>query len=107
MNAHGLSAVEADEAEALAIRDVCGEVPVTAMKSFFGNVGPAGSLLELIGSVLALQHDQIPVTLNYTTPDPRCPIHVIHGRPLDNRIASAMKISFSSTGQTAAVAIHR
>ena len=107
VNAHGLSAIEADEAEALSIRDVLGNVPVTALKSYFGNVGPAGSLLELIGSVLALQHDQIPVTLNYETPDPRCPIDVIHDHPLENRIASAVKISFSTTGQTAAVAIHR
>ena len=107
VNAHGLSAVEADEAEALSIRDVLGDVPVTAMKSLFGNIGPAGSLLELIGSVLALQHDQIPITLNYATPDPRCPVRVIHERPLEDRIASALKVSFSTTGQTAAVAIHR
>jgi 3-oxoacyl-[acyl-carrier-protein] synthase II len=107
VNAHGLSGLEADEAEALAIREALGDLPVTALKSYFGNVGPAGSLLELIGSVLALQHDRIPVTLNYTTPDPRCPVRVVHDDPLENRIASALKISFSSTGQAAVLAVHR
>jgi 3-oxoacyl-[acyl-carrier-protein] synthase II len=105
VNAHGLSTVEADEAEAGAIRETLGDAPVTALKSYFGHVGPAGSLLELIGSILAFQHDQIPVTLNYTTPDPRCPIAVVHGQPLTSRIPTAIKISFASTGQTAAVAI--
>jgi 3-oxoacyl-[acyl-carrier-protein] synthase II len=107
VNAHGLSTVAADQAEAGAIREVLGDVPVTALKSYFGHVGPAGSILELIGSILALQHDQVPVTLNYSTPDPLCPIRVVHGQPLTGRIASALKISFSSTGQTAVVAIHR
>ena len=107
VNAHGLSGIESDQAEALAIQDVLGDVPVTALKSYFGNIGPAGSLLELIGSVIALQEDQIPVTLNYETPDPRCPANIIHGKPLQGRIASAVKISFSTTGQAAAVAIHR
>ena len=63
--------------------------------------------MELIGSILALQHNQIPATLNYVTADPRCPVNVVHGRPLAGRPRSALKISFASTGQTAAVAIHR
>jgi 3-oxoacyl-[acyl-carrier-protein] synthase II len=106
VNAHGLSGVEADQAEAQAIRDVLDDVPVTALKSYFGHIGAAGALLELVGGVLALQHDQVPVTLNYTSPDPRCPVRVVHGQPLSGRIASLLKISFSSTGQAAAVAIH-
>jgi 3-oxoacyl-[acyl-carrier-protein] synthase II len=107
VNAHGLSAIQADQAEAQAIHDVLGNVPVTALKSYFGNVGPAGSLMELIGTVLALQHDHVPTTLNYQTPDPQCPVRVVHGRALSDRIAGAMKISFSTTGQIAALAIHR
>jgi 3-oxoacyl-[acyl-carrier-protein] synthase II len=107
VNAHGLGTIEADQAEAGAIHDTLGDVPVTALKSYFGHIGPAGSILELIGSILALQHDHIPVTLNYATPDPLCPLRVVHSQPVTGRVASAVKIGFSSTGQTAAVAIHR
>ncbi len=107
VNAHGLSTVESDQAEAEAIRAMLGDVPVTALKSLFGNIGPAGSLLELVGSVLALEHDLIPATRNYTTPDPRCPIQVIHGQPLASRPPVVLKLGFSARGQTAAVLLDR
>jgi 3-oxoacyl-[acyl-carrier-protein] synthase II len=107
VNAHGLSDIDADQAEAQAIRTMLGNVPVIGLKSYFGNVGPAGSLLELIGSILSLQHELLPATLNYQTPDPRCPIHVVQGRPIATPASRLLKISFSSTGQTAAVAVEK
>ena len=43
INAHGLSTIERDADEARAIREVFGsladKVPVTALKSYFGNLG--------------------------------------------------------------------
>ena len=41
MNAHGYGSVPHDRAEALAIRETLGDVPVTAPKSYFGNLGAA------------------------------------------------------------------
>ena len=41
IKAHGLSTVEDDSVEARAIRDVLPSVPVTAPKSYFGNLGAA------------------------------------------------------------------
>lgn len=107
VNTHGLSTVEDDRIEAAAIANVFGATPVTALKSYFGHVGAGCGLLELAGSVLALEHEAIPATLNYTTPDPTCPVQVVHGEPLRNRPASALKVSMSSTGQVAAVIIDR
>jgi 3-oxoacyl-[acyl-carrier-protein] synthase II len=105
VNAHGLSTVDADQAEAQAVSAVLGQTPVIALKSYFGNIGAAGSLLELIGSLLAIRHELLPATLNYQTPDPRCPIQVVHGRPSGLSSTNLVKIGFSSTGQTAAVAV--
>ena len=42
-------------AEAQAIRHTLGDVPVTAPKSFFGNVGAGGGAVELAVSLLGLQ----------------------------------------------------
>ncbi len=80
INAHGLSTTDRDIDEARAIREVfgprAGEVPVTAPKSYFGNLGAGGAVVELIASVLALRAGRLPRTLNYTTPDPNCALAV-------------------------------
>jgi 3-oxoacyl-[acyl-carrier-protein] synthase II len=82
LNAEGLSTVEDDRVEASAIADVLGQVPVTAPKSYFGNLGGGAGAVELVASLLGLQKELVPPTLNYTTPDPTCPINVVHGEPL-------------------------
>lgn len=78
IQAHGLGTIGCDHDEAQALQNVFGasleKTPVTAGKSYFGHVGAAGGLLELIAGVLALQHDHLFPILNYETPDPDCPI---------------------------------
>ncbi len=81
VNAHGLSTIERDADEARAIREVFGpqanRLPVTAPKSFFGNLGAGSGVVELIASVLALREGRLPRVLNYTTPDPNCSLAVV------------------------------
>jgi len=80
INAHGLSTTERDADEARAIQTVFGAradgVPVVAIKSYFGNLGAGGGVVELIASVLALREGRLPRVLNYTTPDPTCAVRV-------------------------------
>ena len=70
VNAHGNSTLEDDAAEAQAIRRTLGDVPVTAPKSFFGNLGSGSGAVELAVSLLAIEQGVVPPTLNYETPDP-------------------------------------
>ncbi len=105
VNAHGISLVEDDRLEARAIRDALGDVPVTAPKSFFGNLGGGGGMVELVASLLALERGQVPVTLNYDEPDPHCPINVVHGRPLPIDKPTVLAVNQSGTGQAAAVLV--
>ena len=53
VNAHGLSTTEDDRLEAQAIREIVGDVPVTALKSYFGNLGTGSGIVELAASVLS------------------------------------------------------
>jgi 3-oxoacyl-[acyl-carrier-protein] synthase II len=104
VNAHGNSTREDDAAEAQAIHRVLGDVPVTAPKSFFGNLGPGSGMVELAVSLIGMSHEAVPLTLNYETPDPECPVNVV------TEIAAAksrtfIKLSHNSTGQAAAVVI--
>lgn len=103
VNAHGVSTPEDDRAEAKAIRATLRDVPVTAPKSLFGNIGAAGGIVELAASILALQHGRVPFTLNYEYPDPDCPVEVVRDRPLAGRPPTALALSRSGTGQTAGV----
>lgn len=105
VNAHGLSTVDDDRHEAQAIHDVLGDVPVTAPKSFFGNLGAGGGAVEMAASVLSLADGRVPFTLNYATPDPHCPVNVIHGEPLATDKRTALLVNYSNTGQAAAVVL--
>ena len=99
VNAHGLSMVENDRIEAQAICDVVPQTPVTALKSYFGNLGAAGAVVELAASVLSFDAGLVPPTLNYERPDPGCSLRVIHGEPLASDRASTLAITWTPGGQ--------
>jgi len=105
VNANGISTVAMDKLEAAAIRETLGDVPVTAPKSYFGNVGAGTGAIETMASVLALGEGRIPVTLNYTTPDPECPVNVIRGEPLSVKQPTALLLNIAQTGQAVAVVL--
>ena len=108
VNAHGLSTRKGDAEEAAAISAVFGsrEVPVVAAKSYFGNLGAAGGLVELICSLEALQHNRLFRVLNYEHPDPTCPLHIVS----DSAVPpgdSFLSMSVTPQGQASAVVIRR
>ncbi|MDR1141577.1 MAG: hypothetical protein LBL62_07780 [Planctomycetaceae bacterium] len=78
INTHGLGTRDSDYAEALAINDVFGKrkkpIPLSAAKGFFGNLGAGGGTVELIAGILALQRELLFPTLNFSTPDSKCPV---------------------------------
>jgi 3-oxoacyl-[acyl-carrier-protein] synthase II len=105
VNAEGFGTVEADRREAKAICNELGDTGVTALKSYFGYLAAGSGAVEMAASVLALQHDQVPATLNYREPDPECPVNVIHGATLKARQQTALLLNQSTTGQTVAAVL--
>lgn len=104
VNAHGQSTREDDPIEASAICEVLGEVPVTAPKSYFGNLGQGSGMVELAISLLALEKGVIPPTLNYETPDPECPVKVVTELQEADR-DTFVKLNHNATGQAVAAVI--
>ena len=110
VNAHGLSSRRSDAEEAQAIAESFASrrtpVPVVAPKSYFGNLGAAGGMLELIGSVLALRSGRLFKTLNYEAPDPDCPINVVadSDTPAGDCFIS---VNISPQGQASAAIVRR
>ncbi len=103
VNANGLSTRADDLIEAQAICETLGRVPVTAPKSYFGNLGPGSGMVELVVSLLAVRDGMIPPTLNYQWPDPDCPVSVVHGEPRRAGRPTALVLSHSTFGQAVAV----
>jgi 3-oxoacyl-[acyl-carrier-protein] synthase II len=110
LHAHGLSTRSCDAEEARAIHDVFGgrvrPLPVVAAKSYFGNLGAGGGIVELIASLLALQHGHLFATLNYETPDADCPVAVVRdgGTPAGE---SFINVNVTPQAQASAVLIRR
>ncbi len=109
INAHGLGSRTCDAAEAAAILEVFGDshpdVPVTGLKSYFGNSGSGNGLLELAGSILALQAGVIPPTRNYAAPDPDCPIQVVSEAPKPTQNRVVLNLNITSIGQASAAIV--
>ena len=106
INAHAAGDPDADRQEALAIHDVFGPIgatiPVTALKSYFGNSGSGNGVMELAGSLLALSNGIIPATLNFAGADSEAPLNVSsEHRPAANKIV--LKTSVTRMGQASAV----
>ena len=108
LNAHGLATAEGDVAEAKALEAALGEsadkIPLVALKSNFGNLGAGSGVIELIGSLLALEHGALPTVLNYQTPDPECPVAAVTetDTPPGDSFAS---VNATPQGQAAAVVV--
>jgi 3-oxoacyl-[acyl-carrier-protein] synthase II len=107
VNANARGTREGDRAEAQAIASLLGDVPVTAPKSYFGNLMAATGTLEAAVSLLAFQNDLIPVTLNHERPDPQCPVNVVVGEPRPSTRPYALLLNQSPTGQCVAVVLGR
>jgi 3-oxoacyl-[acyl-carrier-protein] synthase II len=106
INANGNGTVEGDAWEARGLHEVFGNcrpaVPVFAAKSYFGSLGAGSATSELVASLLALQHGELPPTLNYEEPDPACPVAVgaEESRPINRQ--HFLKVSLTELGQCAA-----
>jgi 3-oxoacyl-[acyl-carrier-protein] synthase II len=108
VNASAPGTRDDDAWEARGIRAALGDavIPVVALKSYFGSIGPGAGVVELAGSVLALADGTLPATLNHERTDPACPVQVVRApRPIERRCF--LKIACTERGQCAAVVLRR
>src|ERR1019366_3914753 len=111
INAHGTATPENDKMEYLAISAVFGEratqIPVSSNKSMVGHTISAAGAVEAIFSLLTLEHQRIPPTINYDVPDPAIPFDVVPNKARDARVTAAMSNSFGFGGQNAVLILTR
>jgi len=111
INAHGTGTPENDKMEYLGISSVFGEhtkeIPVSSNKSMVGHTLSAAGAVEAVFSLLTLEHQRIPPTINYDIPDPAIPFDVVPNKPRDARVTAVMSNSFGFGGQNASLILTR
>ena len=90
VNAHGTGTPENDKMEYLGVSTVFGErmksVPISSNKSMIGHTLSAAGAVEAVFSLLTLQHQRIPPTINYDMPDPAIPLDVVPNKARDAKV---------------------
>ena len=102
VNLHGTSTQLNDRIETRALKLALGEharkVPMSALKSQIGHPQGACGAAGVAATIVAMQHGQIPPTLNLETPDPECDLDYVpdHGRRKSIEHAVCNCIAFGS-----------
>jgi 3-oxoacyl-[acyl-carrier-protein] synthase II len=103
VNAHGTSTPENDKMEYLGCATVFGErmktLPISSNKSMIGHTLSAAGAVEAVFTLLTLQQQRIPPTINYTIPDPAIPLDVVPNTARDAAVRHAISNSFGFGGQ--------
>jgi 3-oxoacyl-[acyl-carrier-protein] synthase II len=102
VNAHGTGTPENDRIEALALRNVFGSgtmPPVSSNKSMIGHTMSAAGAIEAAFSILTLQHQLLPPTINYQLPDPEIALDVVPNVARHQTTRYVLSNSFGFGGQ--------
>ncbi|CAN5352954.1 beta-ketoacyl-ACP synthase II [soil metagenome] len=103
INAHGTSTKMNDKFETEAMKSVyCdGLPPVSSTKGATGHLLGAAPAIEAAFSVMALQTQTLPPTINYETPDPDCELDCVPNAARETSVRHVMSNSFGFGGHNA------
>ena len=111
VNAHGTSTPAGDIAETEGLKAALGDhaykTAISSTKSMTGHLLGAAGGVEALFTVLALHHQVVPPTINYTTPDPECDLDYVPNESRDVNIDVAISNSFGFGGTNGTVAFRR
>ena len=111
INAHGTSTPENDKMEYLGVSTVFGEhirkIPISSNKSMIGHALTAAGAVEAAFSLMTLEHQRIPPTINYNVPDPAIQLDVVPNKARDAKVRRAISNSFGFGGQNVCLVMTR
>ena len=102
INAHGTSTQAGDKGEVLAIKGAFGshaqKLAISSTKSMTGHLLGAAGGVEAIFSILALQNQVAPPTINIFNQDPECDLDFIPNTARDMKLNTVLSNSFGFGG---------
>jgi len=113
INTHGTSTPLGDIAELKAIETLFGEqafkMNISSTKSMTGHLLGAAGALEAMATVLAVQNDIVPPTINFTTTDPEINprFNLTFNKAVARKINIAISNTFGFGGHNAAVVLKK
>jgi 3-oxoacyl-(acyl-carrier-protein) synthase len=109
--ADGAGTLLGDITETKAIKEALGEyakkIPVSAPKSVFGNMLGASGALDVATTVLAMENNMVPPTINYQTPDPECDLDYCPNKAQAKEIKNALVINRGRGGINCVLALQK
>ncbi len=111
INAHGTSTKANDKVETDAIKQLfkrrAYELPISSTKSMIGHLIGASGAAEAVASVLAIQDNIAPPTINYASPDPECDLNYVPNRAQERKIDIVLSNSFGFGSNNATLVFRR
>jgi 3-oxoacyl-[acyl-carrier-protein] synthase II len=111
INPHGTGTPENDKMEYLGVASVFGEraksIPLSSNKSMIGHTLSAAGTIESVFTLLTLDRQKLPPTLNYRVPDPAIPLDVVPNVARDGKVRHALSNSFGFGGQNVSLVMSR
>ena len=111
INAHGTSTHLGDIGETKAVKAVFGQhaykLAISSTKSQLGHLLGASGGVELITTILGMQNNILPPTMNLEEPDEQCDLDYVPNKAREGVINYAMSNSFGFGGHNACLVIKR
>ena len=105
INAHGTSTPLGDEIEIAAVKRVFGpaayKLSMSSTKSAIGHLLGAAGAVEAIYSILAMQHQLVPPTLNLENPSDNCDLDLVPLKAKKRAVRAVLSNSFGFGGTNA------
>ncbi|HEY3541552.1 MAG TPA: beta-ketoacyl-ACP synthase II [Gaiellaceae bacterium] len=112
VNAHATSTPIGDASETKMLKLALGEenarsTPVSGTKGATGHCLGAAGAIEATFTVLAVQNDTLPPTINYEVADPECDLDYVPNEPRSTTVNTAVSNSFGFGGHNACVVFRK
>ena len=111
INAHGTSTPAGDKAETDAVKALFGEhsknIAISSTKSMVGHMLGAAGGAEAVFTVMAIDDQIAPPTINYSTPDPDCDLDYVPNSARDMSINIGITNSFGFGGTNGTLVFSR
>ncbi|MBN2666627.1 MAG: beta-ketoacyl-ACP synthase II [Bacteroidales bacterium] len=113
INVHGTATPLGDISEARAIVNVFGEhaykLNLSATKSMTGHLLGAAGAVEAIAAIMAVVHDIIPPTINFSVPDPQIDpyLNITPNAAQERKVSFALSNTFGFGGHNASIIVKK